>query len=93
VHRDLTPSNILLSQQQVFLIDLDLAEKNSEQNVASFHPKGTVGFSSANKTQDLCAQDWEALEKIRIFLGLDKSVWRELEPQNKARKSWWAELF
>jgi serine/threonine protein kinase len=93
VHRDLTPTNILVSGPQIFLIDFDLTEKISDQNVSSFRPKGTIGFSLAHRMQDLGSQDWQAMEKIRLFLGLDEQIWQRLEARPKERKSWLSELF
>lgn len=90
VHRDLTPSNVLVTEPGVQLLDWELAEQVSNQVNASYSPRGTPGFSMSEPTKDLLQQDLDAVERIVQFLNSSVSTASENETRSRP---WWTDLF
>ena len=84
-HRDLTPSNILFSGNDLTLLDWDLAQELLKQSTTSYHPRGTPGFSLTVEELDLVEQDLRSLQLIAKFL--------ELNPPREKGKKWWESVF
>jgi serine/threonine protein kinase len=93
-HRDLTPGNVIVSSTadlRIQILDWDLAEEMAKQDADSFSPRGTPGFSLAQRSKDLLQQDLDSLESIARFLGETN-----LQPErndNPRRRPWWTDLF